>query len=299
MATYTLGFSNLSETIPFAVLVREGLEAVAAQHGLELIVRDNAFNNERALENARYFVEQRVDLAIIFHIDERQGEQIRQLLFKVNPRIPIIAVDIPIQLEVFFGIDNYQAGYLPGQALGQWINTHWDGQVDKLLVVTEQRAVSTIRERMRGSVEGLRSQVALDLNHNKLDLDGGTRYEITRERVTPVLEGWFQRGFHRIAVSCSNDDTAIGVLDAARALGHEERVAVIGQGANLAVQEFENNPNSHFIASAAYFPERYGERLIDLAQRMLAGERVPLSNHIVPVLVTQENYREALPNRAI
>lgn len=285
--TWTIGFSNMSETIPFAVLVREGLEeAVAAHPNLKLIVRDNAFDNDLALANAREFVELGVNLAIVYHIDERQGMQIKTTLTRAQ--IPVIAVDIPIPMSPFFGIDNRMAGYLAGEALGKWVKAHWDGKLDKVLVMTEMRAVSAIRERVAAAVEGLGDNVPL----NKDDImyaNGGTQREVAREYAALTLSRW--PDVHRIGVICTNDDTAMGVLDAARDLGRESDLAVIGQGANLAPAEFEN-PQSRFIASTAYYPERYGAQLVDLALRMLRGERVPNKTLVQPVCLTAENYKD-------
>lgn len=291
---YVIGFSNMSETIPFSVLVREGLERAAAHHPqIELIVRDNAFDNDRARANAEEFTRLPVDLAIIYHIDERLGNDIRHILSPGENRIPIIAVDIPIPLTVFLGIDNYQAGFQAGEALGQWVKKHWNGQIDKVLIMTEQRAVSAIRDRSNASVEGLKSVVEFP-SDSVLYLDGGTQREIAFERSQPVLNLWFESGIERVAVMCTNDDTAMGVLEAGRELGQEDKLAVIGQGANLAIHEFRNNPDTHFVASPAYFPERYGNNLISLALRMLKGERVPSNNLIEPICVTLDNHKEVM-----
>jgi len=291
---YLIGFSNMSESIPFSALVREGLERVVAEHpDIELIVRDNDFDNERARANAEEFASKPVDLAIIYHIDERLGNDLRHILSPGDNRIPIIAVDIPLPLTTFLGIDNYRAGYQAGEALGQWIQANWDGQVDKVLIMTEQRAVSAIRDRSNAALDGLKDLVSFS-GDNVLYLDGGTQREIAFERSLPILQLWFDSGVERVAVMCTNDDTAMGVLEAGRELDQEEKLAVIGQGANLAIHEFRNNPNTHFIASPAYFPERYGEHLIDLALRILNGERVPSNNLIEPICVTLDNHKEIM-----
>ncbi len=292
--TYTIGFSNLSERIPFAVTVREGLESAAKAHKIQIIARDNDFDNEKALANAQEFAKLGVDLAIIFHIDERLGMEIRQTLFTAKPRIPIIAVDIPVPLEVFFGIDNYRAGFLAGEALAQWGQRKWDGKLDRILVMTEQRAVSTIRTRLESAVEGILSLIDVEKNHI-LHLDGSTQYEVANERSKAVLQSWLDWGVEHIGVVCSNDDMAMGVLHAAREMSIEEHIAVIGQGANLIWDEFQNNPDTHFIASSAYYPERYGEHIIDLAVRMLNDEKVPMKNHIDPIIITKDNYKQHLP----
>ncbi|PJF26472.1 MAG: hypothetical protein CUN53_07710, partial [Phototrophicales bacterium] len=64
---YTIGFCNLSEQHPFAISVRTGLEAAVAAHpNLRLISRDNDYNTDRAMANAREFADAKVDLGIIY-----------------------------------------------------------------------------------------------------------------------------------------------------------------------------------------------------------------------------------------
>lgn len=291
---YTIGFSNMCETVPFSVTVRKGLEAAAAKHpNLRLIVRDNDLNNDRALLNANEFADLEVDLAIVYHIDERMGTGIRSVLLK--KRVPIIAVDIPIPMTIFFGINNQRAGYLAGEALGQWVQKNWDGEVEKVLVMTEQRALSAIRTRMDSAVQGLR-ETARFKDDSVFYLDGGTHQTTAYKNAESVFNLWASA--RRIAVICSNDDTALGVIHRAREMGREGDIAVIGQGANLAIEEFPR-PGNRFIASTAYYPERYGEHLIALALRMLNKERVPFENLIEPVAVTVDNYREWLAGQAI
>ncbi|MBI5671089.1 MAG: substrate-binding domain-containing protein [Chloroflexi bacterium] len=283
---YTIGFANMCESVPFSATVRAGLEAAAARYpNVKLVVRDNDLNNDQALANAHEFAELGVDLAIIYHIDERMGANIRSVL--IRKRIPIIAVDIPIPMTVFFGINNQQAGYLAGAALGQWVQQHWDGAVDKVLVMTEQRALSAIRTRIASAVQGLADTTRFNQDHI-FYLDGGTHQNTAYARSESVFKLW--ENVHRIAVICSNDDTAMGVITRARELGRQEDIAVIGQGANLAIDEFPK-PGNRFIASTAYYPERYGEHLMGLALRMLNRERVPFENLIQPVAVTVDNYQ--------
>jgi ribose transport system substrate-binding protein len=266
--------------------VREGLQAAAARHPeLNLIVRDNDLNSEKALAHAQEFADMAVDLAIIFHIDERVGPNLRGILTHGKPT-PIIAVDIPIQLTTFFGVNNQLAGLLAGEALGTWIQQHWEGQVDRILMLTEARVLNVVRQRLDYGLKKLGEMVTFDTSA-VLYLDSGNRRDISAQRVGEVLARWSD--YHRIAAICLNDDSALGVLDAARVLGREQDVAVVGQGANLAVEEFRN-PGTRMIASTAYYPEQYGEKLIELSLRMLQGERVPPNNYVEPVLVTAENF---------
>jgi ribose transport system substrate-binding protein len=289
MAHYTIGFSNLSERHTFAVIVREGLEITAAEYpDVTVVARDNDYDSERALANAREFADIGVDLAIIFHIDERVGSTMRATL-QQHRAIPIIAVDIPIPVTYFFGIHNQQAGLLVGDALGQWIQDNWNAQVDRVLIVTEKRVLGVVQQRLEYGLKGLANRVQYEKDA-VFYVDGGNQREISARNSHEVLARWSD--FHHIAVIGLNDDSAMGVLDAARALGRESDVAVVGQNADLAVTEFRN-PHTRLIASANYFPEQYGPRLMELAWKLLQGERLAREHFIEPALVTAESLLRA------
>ena len=150
---YRIGFANLTERMPFALQVRLGLEqAAAAQKNIELLIRDNDLDRRRALENVDWFIAQDVDLVIEFQIDAEAGNIIMDRFRQAE--IPVIAVDIPLPGAIFFGADNYRAGYLAGEGLGRWIRAHWGGSFDLLLGLVDARAGRRPRRGCRGGAMG-------------------------------------------------------------------------------------------------------------------------------------------------
>ncbi len=93
-----------------------------------------------------------------------------------------------------------------------------------------------------------------------------------------------------------NDDAAIGAISAAREAGREADVVIVGQGADRIVRKEIRQPGSRLIGSAAYWPERYGKRLIDVAQKILRGEPVPPAVYSEHILITKDNIDEYYPN---
>ena len=150
---YRIGFANLTERMPFALQVRLGLEqAASAQKNIELLIRDNDLDRRRALENVDWFIAQGVDLVIEFQIDAEAGNIIMDRFRQAE--IPVIAVDIPLPGAIFFGADNYRAGYLAGEGLGRWIQAHWGGSFDLLLGLVDARAGMTPAARLQGGAMG-------------------------------------------------------------------------------------------------------------------------------------------------
>lgn len=284
---YVIGFSNLDEQNPFTVKVREYLQEEAAKRGnIDLIVRDNDLNTKKAMANAREFASIPVDLAIVFHIDERANlEVIMPLKFK---KIPVIAIDIPIPTAIYFGINNDEVGAMAGEAIGQWVKTNWQGQIDKVVVLTEQRVLDVFQRRFNSALDALKHVV--DYNFDQvLRIDNGGTREITAERVSTVLNNWNDQ--HHIVVICMNDKIASGVLDAARSLNREDDIAVLSyDGTHVAIEEFQK-PNSGLIVSPSFQPHLYGKGLIDLSLRILKGEDIPAWNYVQPLCLTRDNFK--------
>ena len=49
--------------------------------------------------------------------------------------IPVVAIDIPITGATYFGSDHDGIGMMAGHALGEWIEKHWSGQLDEVLLL--------------------------------------------------------------------------------------------------------------------------------------------------------------------
>ena len=99
----------------------------------------------------------------------------------------------------------------------------------------------------------------------------------------------------RIAVVCFNDDAALGALRAARQLGREADLAIVGQGADRLIRDELRRPDARIVGSTAFMPERYGEQLMALAVRILRGESVPPAVYMDHVFVDATNVDRLYP----
>lgn len=269
---YRIGFANLSEQLPFAADVRRGLERAAEAAGnIDLLLADNRLDAVTALDIADRFIDQNLDLVIEYQIDAQANSRIMDRFRRAG--IPVIAVDIPIVGAVFFGVDNYQAGRMAGEALGKWISTHWSGAIDRLIVLEEPRAGELPAARLHGQIDGLKAVIGEIPVEKQLVLNSGNTSEVSEIQMTEALKRLPDE--HRLAVISFNDDAAMGALSAARKLDRETDVIIVGQGADRCLREELLQPGSRIIGSTAYFPEQYGEKLIALALKVLRGEPVP------------------------
>lgn len=287
---FILGFSNLDEQNPFAVQVREYLEREAAkQSNFELVIRNNDLNTARAIANVQEFVAHPVNMAVLFHIDERAGSDL--VLPLMLNRIPAVCIDIPMTDAIFVGIDAYKAGTYGGEALAKWINANWDGRIDKVMLLVEQRTLDVMLSRFNYAMAALGEQVSYDRN-SVLHLDNGGGGETCTERVRDVMRAWDDQS--RIVIIAMNDKVAEAALAGVRALNREEDVVMVSfDGTPVALREFEN-PNSRLIASPSFRPDLYAKKLIDIALFYAGGNRPPMKHYIEPYPLTRYNYQEFL-----
>ncbi len=283
---FRIGFANLSEDMLFPVDVRRGLERAAQKaSNIDLVLADNQLNSSVALAVADSLIAQKVDLVIEYQIDERIGSLLVDKFQRAG--IPIIAVDIPMVGASFFGVDNYRAGHMAGIELGKWIEREWGGKIDRLLVLEETRAGMLPAARIQGQVNGLQEIIGRIPDEQIVRLDGSNTGEVSEASTAKALEA--VPDVQHIAIVCFNDDSALGALAATRRLGREGDVVIVGQGADRRGREEIRQPESRIIGSTAFTPEKYGEKLIEMALKILRGEPTPPAIYVDHTFISAAN----------
>jgi ribose transport system substrate-binding protein len=292
---YKIGFANLSESVTFAREVRRSLERAASNaQNIELLVADNQHSREAALAVAQSLIEQQVDLAIEFQIDESAGNLIISKFKQAD--IPVIAIDIPMVGATYFGVDNYRAGHMAGKALGEAIHRQWNGEIDLLLVLEHPRAGYLPATRIQGQLDGLEETIGSIDESRIAYLDSGNTGEISEAATLDLLQTLPDE--QRIAVICFNDEALFGALDAANRLNRRNEYLVAGQGADRRLRERIRSGDKRIVGSTAYKPEQYGEKLLEIARNILDGQPIPPAVYMDHTFITAENIDLYYPDTA-
>jgi ribose transport system substrate-binding protein len=289
---YKIGFANIAEDFPFAVRVREGIQRAAQEAGnIDLVVMDNHLDGQTALNNADTMLVQGVQGVIEFQTDEQFGKAI---MAKFNAeKIPVIAIDIPMEGATFFGVNNTLAGKLAGEGLGNWVKANWNGQVDALIMLELPQSGPVPAARMKGQRDGLESIVGKIDESKVRHLDSKNTLEEANRLVKDTLSTL--PNAHHIAIVCINDDTAMGSIAAAEALGRSKDIAVVAiDGSDRARQELRK-ASTPLVGSTASFPEKYGDKIIPVMLKRLKGEEVPKEVFTDHVFLTKDNVDKYYP----
>ena len=100
----------------------------------------------------------------------------------------------------------------------------------------------------------------------------------------------------RVLIAALDDPGALGAVRAIDDSGRSRETAVVvGQDATHDARAEMAREGSCLIGSVGYFPERYGEKIIPLALKILGGKAVPPTAHIEHALITRENAETFYP----
>lgn len=280
-----LGFATLTSQTSFANNVTESLKRAARDAGLELVLFNNERSGEVAVKNAQSMVSSGVDVAIEFQRHEQFAPVIADIFTVAN--IPTVAVLIPQPGAIYFGVNNYRAGLTAGQALADHAIQHWKKRINLLLLLDLPAGGPVLQSRMTGVLRGLEERLGPIPASKIMRVDGkGTQ----RESAAAVRDALSDIGdANRILVSAVNDESALGALEVIRELGFGDVSAIVGHGGSSEVWPEIADASSPFIGTTYFFPEQYGQGLVNLAMRIMRGESVPPYNYVPHELVHAGN----------
>lgn len=288
---YKIGYAAQGSDYLFSQQVTLGLKREAERLGtIELLALDNRYNPKVALRNAEIFIKERCDLVIEFQTNEDIAPVLSAKYSEA--KIPVIAVEIPHPGAVFFGANNYQAGLIGGRALGRWVRQNWDGEADEILLMELPRAGPVPRARLTGIVAGIVETLPHLDSCPVVYLDGDGCFDPAFRAVKRHLRASRAR---RCIVSGINDASVLGALRAFEDSGRGEHCVAAGQNAAPEGRD-ELRRSCRFIASVAYFPERYGTWLLKLAEEILTFKPTPPAVFVRHQLVTPKNVDQLYPN---
>jgi ribose transport system substrate-binding protein len=268
------GFAAQSAEMPFSQAMVQSLTAAAAASGVELLLLDNRYDPDVAIQNAEEFVVKRVDLALEFQVEEA-----------VAPRVAHI--DVPHPNATYFGVDNFEVGYEAGSLLAQYALRKWKGKVDWVVGVGFSEAGSFVQSRITGAFDGVRVRLKEIPADRYVQIEGRGMREPSRLALIEFLKS-HPKGEH-ILVATATDSSALGILDTARKQGREEDFAIVGQDCIPEVMEEMRSGTSALIGSISHEVESYGPRLIQIGIALLRGHTVPPYNYVRHRVVSSES----------
>ncbi len=215
--------------------------------------------------------------------------------------IPIVAADDALQdtdgnkLAPWVGIN----AYVIGQANGDWIaeyakanNLETDPECGLLIMTMD--TVSSCVPRAEGEYDNF-TAACPDFDTEKIfkaDYDGTTEKGNTAAAAIftahPEITKWLVTG--------ANEEGTIGACRALESAGLDADACVVGLGAYMAKDEWNNKgADGTCMKAAAYFSsDSVGVGSVDVLYALINGEEPPMETAVDAIVVTPENYKEVM-----
>jgi ribose transport system substrate-binding protein len=285
---FRIGYASQTND-SFCSALAQGLRWAASSYPVDLIEVENRYSMKIALRNAAQLTKRGIDLAIEFQTYERIGKKVAQ--FFEEAKIPLIAIEIPHPNAIFLGVDNQRAGIVAGRALLKAAQTQWDGKCDEILFLDLEIAGSLPHLRLSTAQDVLRSSLHNHCVLTHLDSRGEfvRSFELTRRHLHLAPK-------RRTIVTGINDYAVLGALRAFEEAGRSDMCLAVSFGGGPEARRELRLPNTRLIAAVAFFPEKYGEQLLQLALDILHGRTTPPAVYMPVQMLTRKNVDSFYPH---
>lgn len=283
---HKIGYISLGDSVPFVKLVTDGIIQAGKDLGQDVFACDSKIDTATALDCANQMKVQGVEGVLNFQVDQKSSPEI----CKAYGNLPTIAIDIiqpPCQIA-FMGANNALAGKMAGEAIGKYAKDTWNCDYTAYVSLESTAAGQANTDRMGGYRTGFKEFCPIT---NEKILDGADRTDPALTKVSDLLTAL---PGHKIVVVAINEDGIIGAIGAAKTAGRSADLFYAGQGTDPSIwKTIACDPQ--YIASTAYFPEKYGTLLIPNMVTALAGGTIPKDIFTQHQIITKDNIRTVYP----
>ncbi|MDD2166354.1 ribose ABC transporter substrate-binding protein RbsB [Glaesserella parasuis] len=254
--TIALAISTLDN--PFFVTLKEGAEKKAKELGYNLVVLDSQNDPAKELSNVEDVT---VRGAKVLLINPTDSEAVGTAVAVANKKnIPVITLDRGANkgnVVSHIASDNVAGGKMAGNFIAEKV-----GKNAKVIQLEGIAGTSAARERGEGFKQAIEA--------NQFELLASQPADFDRTKGLNVMENLLASHGSAKAVFAQNDEMALGALRAIKASG--KNILVVGfDGTDDAVKAVNGG---QLAATIAQQPEKIGELGVEVADKVLKGEKV-------------------------
>ncbi|WP_328527103.1 ABC transporter substrate-binding protein [Nocardioides sp. NBC_00368] len=291
----TMGFAQVGAESGWRTANTTSIQESAKEAGIDLKFSDAQQKQENQIKSIRSYIQQKVDVIAFSPVVETGWDAVLQEAKRA--KIPVVLTDRAVDTEdtslyvTFIGSDFVEEG----EKAGQWLVDNADASdVDKdgaINVVELQGTTGSAPaiDRKKGFEDVISSD-------SKIKIAASQTGDFTRDGGKQVMEAFLQSEPKIDVVYAHNDDMGLGAIEAIKAAGKKPgtdikiiTVDAVKDGMTaLAAGEI------NFIVECSPL---LGPQLMDVAEKVVAGEEVPERIVTEETTFTPEQAAEALPDR--
>ncbi|WP_246247850.1 ABC transporter substrate-binding protein [Micromonospora maritima] len=286
-----LGFSQVGAESGWRTANTTSIKESAAEAGVELKFDDAQQKQENQIKAIRNFIQQKVDVIAFSPVVESGWDTV--LKEAKDAKIPVILTDRAVDsadkslYKTFLGSDFKKEGRLAGE----WLVEQKKSASGPVNIVELQGTTGSAPANDRK--EGFAAAIAANPNLKIVASQSG---DFTRAGGKQVMEQFLKANPKIDVLFAHNDDMGLGALEAITAAGKVpgKDITIITIDAVKDGMQALADGKFNFIAECSPL---LGPQLMELAKKVHKGEEVPARIETEETTFTQEQAKEALPNR--
>lgn len=264
-----IGVSLLTLTNPFFRDLGEAMKTEAAQHGLEVVLTSGEFDAAKQHHQVSDFIVKRVAAIVLSPCDSKAV--VTAVAEANRAGIPVFTVDIAAlgggKIVSHIATDNLGGGRLAAQALIEAV-----GGKGKVAIL-DHPEVESVLLRTKGFDEELARQtkekgVTMQVVAR---LPGGA----TKDKSFKATEDLLQAHPDLVGIFAINDPSALGAVAALEKAGQLGKIKIVGFDGMPEGKQAIKKGQIH--ADPIQFPDRIGQKAIELIRKYRDGDDVPAS----------------------
>jgi len=290
-----MGFAQVGAESGWRTANTKSIQESADAEGVDLKFTDAQGKQENQIQAIRSYIQQKVDVIAFSPVVETGFDAVLQEAKAAD--IPVILTDRAVDVEdtslyvTFLGSDFV----LEGEKAGEWLvenakdaDVDGDGKVNVVQLEGTTGAAPAIDR-----AEGFASTIGAD---DTIEVTASQTGDFTRDGGKQVMESFLQSDDSIDVVFAHNDDMGLGAIEAIEAAGLEpgKDIQIITIDAVKDGMQALADGKINFIVECNPL---LGPQLMDLAAKVLDGEEVPERVVTEESTFTQEQAKEALPDR--
>ncbi|MET9933733.1 MULTISPECIES: ABC transporter substrate-binding protein [unclassified Streptomyces] len=286
-----LGFAQVGAESGWRTANTKSVREAAEKAGITLKFSDAQQKQENQIKAIRTFIQQKVDVIAFSPVVESGWDTV--LKEAKSAGIPVILTDRAVDSQdtslfrTFLGSDFVKEG----QEAGKWLVKEYEGTSDPVNVIELQGTTGSApaNDRKAGFAEVVKGEA-------KFKVVASQTGDFTRAKGKEVMQAFLKSHKDIDVLYAHNDDMALGAIQAIEEAGKKpgtdiKVISVDGiKDAFVAMEEKKINV-------VVECNPLLGDQLMELAEKVAAGESVPRRVEVKEGVFTQDQAAAALPGR--
>jgi ABC-type sugar transport system substrate-binding protein len=287
----TMGFAQVGAESGWRTANTKSIQDSAKEAGITLKFSDAQQKQENQIKAIRSYIQQKVDVIAFSPVVESGWDTV--LNEAKQAEIPVVLTDRAVDSSdeslyvTFLGSDFVEEG----KKAGEWVAKEYADSSDPVKIAQIEGTTGSAPAIDRA--EGFKTAIAGD---SKFEVVASQTGDFTRAGGKQVMEAMLKSNPDINLVYAHNDDMGLGAIEAMEAAGKVpgEDIKIVTVDAVKDGMTALSEGKINFIVECSPL---LGPQLMDVAQKIQAGESVPKRILTEETTFTPEQAKEALPNR--